>query len=54
MSIEQFQEKIDELEKKISQNIGDIQEMKKKINTLRIQQFEEDLREQGNKQLLQE
>lgn len=54
MSIEYIQKEIADLEAKIAENIGDVQKLKQKLNRLKISEFEEDLRETGNKQLLQE
>lgn len=52
MSVKQFTDQIVELEKRIEEQSGDIEAMKKQIDRLKIMAFEEDLREEGNNQLL--
>lgn len=51
---ETLKRQIAELEKSIAQDIGDVEELKKQLARLQVQEFEEDLRSQGNSQLLQE
>ena len=51
---EKLKKQIAELEAQIAQDIGDVEEMKKVLARLQVQEFEEDLRSQGNSQLLQE
>lgn len=52
--VTELQKQIREIETKIAEQQGDVQALKSLLNRLRVQEFEEDLREQGNKQLLQE
>ncbi len=54
MLVKEIELRIASLEQKISENIGDLESMKRELNRLKLQAFEEDLREQdsGN-QLLQ-
>lgn len=54
MSVDYLQKQILELEAKIAEEIGDVRELKEKLNRLKVLEFEEDLRDTGNKQLLQE
>lgn len=54
MSVEELQKQILELETKIAKEIGDVRELEQKLNRLKVLEFEEDLREMGHKQLLQE
>jgi peptidoglycan hydrolase CwlO-like protein len=54
MTAEALRKQIEELESKIASNIGDVQELKRKLNRLQIHEFEEDLRETDNRRLLQE
>jgi peptidoglycan hydrolase CwlO-like protein len=54
MTTESLLKQIEELESKIASNIGDVQELKRKLNRLKIHEFEEDLKEQDNRRLLQE
>lgn len=49
-----LQLKIEELERKIEQNSGNILEMKRELDRLKLIEFEESIRDEGNKQLLQE
>ena len=52
MSVKQFMDQIAKLEKRIKEQSGDIQALQKEIDRLKIMAFEEDLREEGNQQLL--
>lgn len=52
MSVKQFLDQISELEKRIKERSGDIEEMKKSIDKLKIMAFEEELREEPNQHLL--
>lgn len=54
MTAEALRKQIEELESKIASNIGDVQELKRKLSRLQIHEFEEDLRETDNRRLLQE
>lgn len=49
---ETLKRQIAELEAKIAADIGDVEQMKQALARLQVQEFEEDLRNQG--QLLQE
>lgn len=49
-----IQLKIQELEDKISKNSGSINELRMELNRLKMIEFEESIREEDNKQLLQE
>ena len=54
MLVKEIELRIASLEQKISENIGDLESMKRELNRLKLQAFEEDLREQDPKnQLLQ-
>ena len=53
MSVKEIEMKIAKLEAQISENIGDLESMRRELNRLKLQAFEEDLRESGEKQLLQ-
>lgn len=53
MLIKEIEMKIAKLEAQISENIGDLESMRRELNRLKLQAFEEDLRESGEKQLLQ-
>lgn len=55
MSVKQFMAQIAELEKRIKDQSGDIQELQKEIDRLKIVAFEEEMREdnQSGNQLLQ-
>ena len=55
MSVKQFMAQIAELEKRIKEQSGDIQELQKEIDRLKIVAFEEEMREdnQSGNQLLQ-
>ena len=52
--IVEIQRRIRELESQIQNNSGEVDELKKILSNLQRMEFEEDLREQGDKQLLQE
>lgn len=52
--IVEIQRRIRELESQIQNNNGEVDELKKILSNLQRMEFEEDLREQGDKQLLQE
>jgi hypothetical protein len=47
-----IQKQINEIEHRIRQEQGDVEQLKKALERLRMQQFEEDLRENDNRQLL--
>jgi len=49
---ETLKRQIADLEAQIAQDIGDVEQMKKVLARMQVQEFEEDLRNQG--QLLQE
>lgn len=53
MSVKSIEIEIAKLEKQISENIGDLEDMRRELNRLKLQAFEEDIRESGEKQLLQ-
>ena len=53
MLIKEIEMKIAKLEAQISENIGDLESMRRELNRLKLQAFEEDLRESGENQLLQ-
>ena len=53
MSVKEIEMKITKLEAQIAENIGDLESMRRELNRLKLQAFEEDLRESGEKQLLQ-
>jgi TolA-binding protein len=53
MLLKEIEMKIAKLEAQISENIGDLESMRHELNRLKLQAFEEDLRESGEKQLLQ-
>ena len=53
MSIrEALKRQIDDLEKRIASDQGDVAALKEALAKLQMQDFEEDLREQDNRQLL--
>ena len=55
MSIRQeIQRQIVEIESRISQDRGDVEELKKLLERLRMQDFEEDIRETDNRQFLRD
>ena len=43
---------IEQLERKIAQEQGDVVQLKKLLERLKLQEFEEDIRESDNRQLL--
>ncbi len=47
-----IQKQINEIEQRIRQEQGDVEQLKKALQRLRMQEFEEDLRESDNRQLL--
>lgn len=54
MLVKEIELRIASLEQKISENIGDLESMKRELNRLKFQAFEEDMREQNqSSQLLQ-
>jgi len=53
MLVKEIEMKIAKLEAQISENIGDLESMRRELNRLKLYAFEEDLRESGEKQLLQ-
>jgi hypothetical protein len=53
MLLKEIEKKIAKLEAQISENIGDLESMRRELNRLKLQAFEEDLKESGEKQLLQ-
>ena len=53
MLVKEIEMKITKLEAQIAENIGDLESMRRELNRLKLQAFEEDLRESGEKQLLQ-
>ena len=53
MSVKEIEMKIAKLEVLIDNNIGDLESMRLELNRLKLQAFEEDLRESGENQLLQ-
>jgi hypothetical protein len=53
MSVKEIEMKIAKLEAQISENIGDLESMRRDLNRLKLQAFEEDLKESGEQQLLQ-
>jgi len=53
MLIKEIEMKIAKLEVLIDNNIGDLESMRLELNRLKLQAFEEDLRESGENQLLQ-
>ena len=52
MLIKEIEMKIAELEVLIDNNIGDLESMRRELNRLKLQAFEEDIRESGEQQLL--
>lgn len=54
MMIDEIKKEIDQLESRILNNTEDVAYLKRKLDHLKMTEFEEDLREQGNSQLLQE
>ena len=53
MLLKEIENKIAKLEVLIDNNIGDLETMRHELNRLKLQAFEEDLRESGENQLLQ-
>lgn len=53
MLVKEIEMKIAKLEALIAENIGDLESMRRELNRLKLYAFEEDLRESGEKQLLQ-
>jgi hypothetical protein len=47
-----IQKQINEIEQRVRQEQGDVEQLKKALQRLRMQEFEEDLRESDNRQLL--
>ena len=47
-----IQQRIQELQREISEDKGEIESLKKELNKLELAEFEEDLHEQNNQQLL--
>lgn len=55
MSILQaIQKQITEIEARIANDAGDVVELKKLLNNLRMQEFEEDIRAEDNRQFLRD
>jgi TolA-binding protein len=54
MSLTFIQKQIKQLEKKIANDQGDLAEMKRLLERLKMQEFEEDIRESDHRRLLQE
>ena len=52
MLIKEIEMKIAKLEVLIDNNIGDLESMRLELNRLKLQAFEEDIRESGEQQLL--
>lgn len=52
--IHTIKKEIEQLESKIAQEQGDITQLKKLLERLKLQEFEEDIRESDNRQLLKE
>lgn len=52
MNSNYIKKKIEELEEQIASQHGDLKELKKQLHILQMQEFEEDLRESDNRQLL--
>ena len=53
MSIQEtLKRQIAELEKRITTEKGDVEALKRELARIQVQEFEEDLREEGNRQLL--
>jgi len=46
--IKEIQKQIEELNKRIQQNQGDVAELQSQLNKLLIAEFEEDMREESN------
>jgi hypothetical protein len=55
MSILQaIQKQIEEIEARIAEDSGDVTQLKKILNNLRMQEFEEDIRESDSRQFLRD
>jgi regulator of replication initiation timing len=52
MSVKQFMDQITEIQKRIDQQSGDIEDLKKQLDLLMIMEFEEEMREENDQQLL--
>jgi len=52
MSVKQFMDQIVEIQKRIDQQSGDIESLKKELDRLKIMAFEEEMREEPNQHLL--
>jgi len=52
MSVKQFMDQIVEIQKRIDQQSGDIESLKKELDRLKIMAFEEEMREEHDQQLL--
>lgn len=52
MSVKQFIDQIIEIQKRIEQQSGDIESLKKELDRLKIMAFEEEIREENDQQLL--
>jgi len=50
--LDTIQKEIREIETKIAEQQGDVEELKKLLQKLQFQEFEEDMRESDNRQLL--
>jgi hypothetical protein len=48
MSVKEIELRIISLEQKISENIGDLESMKRELIRLKLHEFEEDMREQNH------
>ena len=49
-----IKKEIEQLERKIAEEQGDVAQLKKLLERLKLQEFEEDIRESDNRQLLRE
>lgn len=52
MLVKEIELRIASLEQKISENIGDLESMKRELNRLKLQAFEEDMRQDDQKSRL--
>jgi len=52
MSVKQFMDQIAQIQKRIEQQSGDIESLKKELDRLKIMAFEEEMREENNQQFL--
>ena len=50
--IKQLQKQINELNDRIRMNQGDVSQLQKELDKLKLAEFEEDMREESNQQLL--